>query len=176
MKGFVFSEFVDYAASAFPALGTDLRGRRYDGAATYPYEELVALVSSVAQAVGVPGDEVLRRFGSHLFARFAAIYPVFFVEPDSAFAFLGAINGHVHDEVQKLHPDAQFPRFECVQHGPGTLEMRYRSSRPFADLAEGLIRGCIAYFGEPIELQRDELGGDGTAARFLLSRAGASPA
>jgi hypothetical protein len=171
VKGFIFSEFVDYTASAFPgALGTELRGLRHDGDRAYPHAELLELVSRVAQATAVPDGELLRRFGAHLFGRFAAIYPVFFFELDSAFAFLSQINGHVHDEVQKLHPDAQFPRFTCSAHGDG-LEMRYQSSRPFADLAEGLIRGCIAYFGEAIELSREDLPpADGTAARFVLSR------
>lgn len=178
MKGFVFSEFVDYAAGAFPsALDGELRGLRFDGATTYPHGALVELVGRVARATDVPGDELLRRFGSHLFGRFAAIYPVFFFGVDSAFTFLGQINGYVHDEVQKLHPDAQFPRFECVRHGPAELEMRYRSARPFADLAEGLIRGCIDYFDEPIVLERTDLEqGDGTAARFVLRAApGARP-
>ncbi len=175
MKGFIFSEFVDYTASAFPgAIGTELRGLRHDGDRAYPHAELVALVSRVAQATAVPEGELLRRFGAHLFGRFAAIYPVFFVELDSAFGFLSEINGHVHDEVQKLHPDAQFPRFTCTPRGRGELEMVYRSSRPFADLADGLIRGCIDYFGEAIELSREDLPpGDGTAARFVLSKAAA---
>jgi hypothetical protein len=170
VKGFVFSEFVDYAANVFPtALDAELRGLRYDGAVAYPHGELVDLVARVARATGVPGDELLRGFGSHLFARFAAIYPVFFFEIDSAFTFLGQINGYVHDEVQKLHPDAQFPRFACVRRSPAELEMEYRSSRPFADLAEGLIRGCIAYFDERIALTRTDLEArDGTAARFVL--------
>jgi hypothetical protein len=172
VKGFIFSEFVDYAASAFPdAIGTELRGLRHDGARAYPHAELLDLVARVARATALPAGELLRRFGMHLFGRFVAIYPVFFVELDSAFAFLGEINGNVHAEVQKLHPDAQFPRFECTADGDRRLVMGYRSSRPLADLAEGLIRGCVAYFGETIELTREDLApGDGTAARFVLTR------
>src|SRR3954454_11886589 len=94
VKGFVFSEFVDYAANSFPSmLDTELRGLRYDGAVAYPHAELVELVGRVAQATGVPSGDLLRRFGEHLFARFVAIYPVFFFEIDSAFTFLGQING-----------------------------------------------------------------------------------
>ena len=176
MKGFIFSEFVDYAANAFPsALDAELRGLRYDGAAAYPHAELVELVGRVAHATAVSEGELLRRFGAHLFTRFAAIYPVFFFEIDSAITFLAQINGYVHEEVQKLHPDAQFPHFDCVPRDAGGLEMVYRSSRPFADLAEGLIRGCIAYFGDAIDLARTDLErADGTAARFVLSKAAAS--
>jgi hypothetical protein len=45
----------------------------------------------------------------------------------------------------------------------------YRSKRPFADLAEGLIRGCIRYFNEEIDLTREDLPSDGGAhTRFTL--------
>jgi len=64
-----------------------------------------------------PGNETAARLT--LFGRFAAIYPVFFVELDSGFTFLSQINGYVHEEVQKLHPDAQLPRFDCASHGSG---------------------------------------------------------
>jgi hypothetical protein len=47
--------------------------------------------------------------------------------------------------------------------------MGYRSARPLADLADGLIRGCIEHFGEPIRVVREDLPGEpGTSARFVL--------
>jgi len=54
----------------------------------------------------------------------------------------------IHVEVRKLYPDAELPTFTCDTSTPGRLTMLYRSSRPFADLAEGLIAGCIAHFCE----------------------------
>ena len=174
MKGFIFSELIDYSTDTFgDRLDGDLRSLRYDGAAAYPHHDLVDLVARIALATGVPGPELLRRFGAHLFGRFATLYPVFFVDLDSAIGFLSQINGYVHDEVQKLHPDAEFPHFACVQRPDGALEMRYRSARPFADLAEGLLRGCVEWFGESIEVTRQDLApADGTAARFVLRGAG----
>jgi hypothetical protein len=48
--------------------------------------------------------------------------------------------------------------------------MAYRSTRPFADLADGLIRGCIDHFGKPIDVAREDVpGAGGTAARFVLT-------
>jgi len=174
VKGFILSELRDYAACSFPALEAEVRALRWDGGAAYPHDDLLALAARVAGAAGVPRAALLRAFGEHLFGRFAALYPVFFVEIDSAFGFLREINGYVHDEVQKLHPEAQFPRFECVARGPDVLEMTYRSSRPLADLADGLIRGCVAYFAEPIGVAREDLDmADGCAARFVLRRTAA---
>jgi hypothetical protein len=47
----------------------------------------------------------------------------------------------------------------------------YRSSRPFADLAEGLIEATAAHFGDAIDLQRSEIETvEGTAVRFEIAR------
>ena len=54
---------------------------------------------------------------------------------------------------------------------PDRLVVTYRSTRPFAALAEGLIRGCVAHYGEPIEVETEDLSdGAGTAARFVLTK------
>jgi hypothetical protein len=56
--------------------------------------------------------------------------------------------------------------------------MVYRSRRPLADLAEGMIRGCIAWFGDDVVVERRDLdAADGHAARFTLraTRRGARP-
>ena len=50
--------------------------------------------------------------------------------------------------------------------------MIYISTRPFADLAEGLIIGCIEHFGEKIDIQRENLSEDGTSARFTVAKQG----
>ena len=47
--------------------------------------------------------------------------------------------------------------------------MIYRSRRRLADLAQGLIEGCIAHFGEEVAVRREDLeGGDGEVVRFEL--------
>jgi hypothetical protein len=48
----------------------------------------------------------------------------------------------------------------------------YRSSRPLADLAEGLIAGCMDHYGERVRIERMPLAADGggTAVRFQLTR------
>jgi hypothetical protein len=71
----------------------------------------------------------------------------------------------------KLYPDAQLPRFETEHHSTHRLVLIYHSSRHFEDLAEGLIDGCIAHFGENIELQREAFEHQGhRLERFILTR------
>jgi hypothetical protein len=77
----------------------------------------------------------------------------------------------VHTEVRKLYPTAQLPSFDVRQEGD-TLVLHYRSSRPFADLAHGLIEGCIEHFADHAALTRaDTPGKEGRDAVFTLTRA-----
>ena len=51
------------------------------------------------------------------------------------------------------------------------MRLTYQSTRPFAPLAEGLIRGCLAHFGEAADIEIEDLSaGAGTAARFLITQ------
>ena len=172
MKGLIFNELLEFAEAR---LGADLVARvvgpagPYSAVASYPSEDLVALVERLASVGTTSPAELLRAFGERLFGRFAALYPVFFVSAESALDLLAQIDTTVHGEVLKLYPTAEFPRFSPTVEGPGVLRLHYRSSRPFADLAEGLIRGCIAHFGEDVELRREPAAGDpGTAADFVV--------
>lgn len=170
MKGIILKEFADYAEGAFPASPTD-GGLTWDANGQYDAATLTALIGGVSAASGIPVAEVLRRFGMHLFARFAALYPVFFLDGRSCLDFLAGLDTTVHGEVRKLHPDAQFPEFACERVDANRLRLVYRSERGLADFAEGLLLGCIAYFGEPIRLERtDPPDGGGHVAEFTLAR------
>lgn len=170
MKGIVFAELVEFVERRLPAAADCVAGRRYRHDENPPDEELLALVAVIAAAAGRPTATILRDFGEHLFAAFANLYPVFLAGEDSAIAMLSRIDTYVHDEVQKLYPDAAFPRFDPQRSGADRLELTYASTRPLADLADGLIRGCIAHFGEPVDVRRDDVGErDGRAARFVLT-------
>jgi hypothetical protein len=179
MKGVVLTEFVDFVDEAYtPAAAAAVRERLaglcpggYSAVGSYAHEELLELARVLARAAEEPEDAVLERYGSKLFERFAALYPVFFVDADGALSFLERINTDIHAEVKKLYPDARFPAFECSTPEPGRLDMVYRSSRPLASLACGLIRGCIAYFGDRIDLERQDVAGaEGREAHFVLTR------
>jgi hypothetical protein len=170
MQGLIFAEFLDFVDQKLGSIPDVPPAGSYSALATYDHAELAGLVGRVSAATGVAAPELLRSFGIHLFGRFAALYPVFFFEADSALGFLGSIETYIHGEVQKLYPGAEFPYFECRSPGAGRLEMMYRSSRALADLAGGLIQGCILHFRETIELTREDLPGPyGTAVRFSLA-------
>jgi hypothetical protein len=183
MKGVVFTEFMDMVEDRF-GLETVERileeaappsGGAYTAVSTYDFRELVALAGALSGATGTPLPDLVRAFGRHLFARFVKAFPVFFQPGLDAFTFLNSIDGHIHVEVRKLYPDAELPSFECKPMGADRLEMIYRSNRPFADFAEGLIQGCAEHFREPLRIEREPLpAAQGQAVRFTLTRKAAA--
>ena len=73
--------------------------------------------------------------------------------------------------MRKLYPDAELPTFEVKRPSADELQMLYKSKRPFADLALGLIRGCADHYGERVEIERVDLATNGTCeVRFILRR------
>ncbi len=150
MKGIVFTEFLDMVEARFTPEVADRMitaaavpsDGAYTTVGTYDYRELIQLVAQLSTLTSIPSPTLVHTFGVHLFDRFVAAYPALFAGVTSAFSFL-----------------------------KGRLTMLYRSSRPFADLAEGLIAGCIAHFGEPIVMHRDNIThSHGTQVRFVLTK------
>lgn len=179
MKGVVFTEFLEMVEDRFsPRMVDDIiedarlpSGGAYTAVGTYPHEEMVAMVVALSARSGAAVPDLLRTFGHHLFGRFAAGYPTFFEGVTGAMPFLAGIETIIHAEVLKLYPDAQLPRFDVVEHSPDRLVLVYHSARHFEDLAEGLIRGCIAHFREDIGLHRERVEqADDAAERFVLTR------
>ena len=179
MKGMVFTEFLEMVEEKFsPEMAegiiesSDLESSGvYTSVGTYDHHEMITLVTCLSRETSIPVPDLIRTFGEHLFNRFHQLFPNYFEGVPSAFDFLRRVDNYVHIEVRKLYPEAELPTFTCETPRPDQLSITYRSIRPFAALAEGLIRGCIAYYGEPIEISVEDLsGGTGTMARFLLTR------
>ncbi len=179
MKGMVFTEFLEMVEEKFsPDLVDQIidecdlaSGGAYTAVGTYHHSEMVQLVSRLGAHTGTGVADLLRSFGVYLFGRFVAGYPQFFGDAKGAFDFLGKVDGYIHVEVRKLYPDAELPSIECEMSTSDCLQVTYRSTRPMANLAEGLIRGCIAYYDEPVELEMIDLSdGASLAARFVLRK------
>lgn len=179
MKGVIFTEFLEMVEARFGLELTDRiiegsalsTGGAYTSVGTYDAREMGRLVGQLSGETGIAVPDLLKVFGEHLFTRLATGYPHFLDGVDSAFGLLMRIEGVIHPEVLKLYPDAELPQFDIQRTGPEQMMMVYRSPRGLADLAEGLIRGCAAWFNETIEIEREDLsGGRNTHVRFTLTR------
>lgn len=177
MKGVVFTTFLEMVESKFSLTIADEiiqasnlpSGGSYTSVGTYHHNEIIALVVQLGKLTNIPVSDLVRTFGEYMFDQLNEMHPQFIAENETAFDFLQKVDGYIHVEVRKLYPDAELPTFSYDTSKPGTLVMTYSSSRPFADLAEGLIIGCITHYREKIEMRREDLP-DGTSARFFLHR------
>lgn len=181
MRGIIFTEFVSLVEEKFGVQMADqllsmpglTDGGAYTSVGNYPHGEMLTLVTGLAERTGLPADELCRVFGEWLFPKLAGGFD-FATRPHAdAFSFLASLDAIIHAEVRKLYPDAELPSVPVTRVDAGTLVMEYRSKRPFADVAEGLLRGCLGWYGERAEIRREPL--DGTpanAARFTIVRKG----
>ena len=162
MKGVVFTEFIDLVEQKFSMDlvdeiidDADLPSHgAYTSVGTYSHQEMISMVSLLSKKTSIPETDLLITFGSYLIGRFTQSYPELF-DCDGLFSFLKSIHDHVHVEVKKLYPDAELPTIEVsIADDQQSMEICYRSARPFADLAYGLISGAVDHFSEPVELIR----------------------
>lgn len=156
MKGIVFVEFLQLveeqhglqlldAVIEQADLGHD---GAYTAVGTYHHSEMIKLVQALSDLSGVPVNDALRAYGQYLLAVFTKSYPEFFSGISSSIAFLSSVNDHIHVEVRKLYPDAELPSIQIEMLSANEANVSYRSSRPLAYLALGLVEGCLDYFDD----------------------------
>jgi len=177
MKGIVFFELLAMAEDTFGEAVVDgviekaglPSGGAFTTVGNYPCEELMVLIKGFSVHSGIPGAELQRLFGHWMMQSFDRHYPQFFQGRGGSLDMLEAIEGEIHVEVRKLYPDADLPSFATTRHGPGVLDLTYRSARPLADFSQGLIEACTVRFGETANITRTDLGGEGqTVAAFQI--------
>jgi hypothetical protein len=176
MQGLFFSECRRFAGQELglspdaAAPGEGAPAPAYRPFERYPEAEFLALLDRLGAHAGLPRAEILRRFGRYLFGRLVALFPVFFEGMSSVLDLLGDFERVVHEEVRRLDGRLDPPRLECLRPAPDRAQIVYRSKRGLADLAEGLILGCAAHFGERIAVTRTA-GADPGEVRFEIRRA-----
>lgn len=178
MKGIIFSNFIEMIDKTFsPEITEKLidevkpaSGAAYTTVGSYDHQEIIDLVVGLSELTGEEVPTLVRAFGTYLFSSLGKAHPEYVSDAKDTFDLLQRVHEHIHVEVRKLYPDAELPTIAC-RVNDNTLTLDYRSERPFADVAEGLIAGCIEHFNDPIALERTEDSGDGTSAQFVLKRA-----
>jgi len=159
MKGLVFTTFFDFCGEQF---GADLlddaidaaslsNGGAYTSVGTYPFEEMVALITQVVRLSAQPMPVLLEAFGRYCFKAWVQKFPASF-EGQDLFDVLANID-HFHGmQVKTLYPDAELPSFTPVERSADHIALEYRSCKPLADLAVGVIRGAAAYLEAPVSV------------------------
>lgn len=127
----------------------------YSGIGSYPHSDMVRLVQHLSLIVNIPAETLMRIYGAHLFEFLVKSHSHYLSMLTSSFDVFSHLDGMIHVTVAKLYPEAEVPSFSCEVIAKDTVRLSYHSDRPFASVAEGLIEGCGAYFGEQLIVTRD---------------------
>lgn len=176
MKGIVFTEFLEMIEKKFGLEMTDQvitsskveNAGAYTAVGTYNHKDILVMVEALSSLVSVPPSALVKVFGTHLAKVFVRKFPDFFSSQKTVFDFLASIDNYIHVEVRKLYPEAELPSFWHKRISENRLELTYKSQRPFADLAYGLIVGCIEHYGEKIEVTYEDLDGKSRGHRHFI--------
>jgi hypothetical protein len=168
MKGIIFTEFLELVETTFGygvanALleGCDLpSGGAYTAVGTYDHVEVLTLVGQLQKLTGIPASELLEVYGKYLFPKLADQMTSMSLSFDGSLDLLCSIESIIHKEVLKLYPEAELPSFDIEKINPQEILMEYRSCRPFAHLAKGLIDGCAVYYKEKLSVSMKHLNTD----------------
>ena len=177
MKGMVFTAFIGFVEDEFGLEIADemisatnsTSGGAYTSTGNYGYEELANMLQVLGELTGTSVTNLLHAFGCKLFQLLMQTHPEIIAHADNAFELIMGIDDHIHVNVLKLYPDAELPKFSAELQTPNKLELIYQSTRGLADLAHGLLEGCLKFFNEEAEISQEDLsGGQATHVRFMI--------
>jgi hypothetical protein len=152
--GFLCAEFLEFSATRF-GTSADVLDRLSCSRATCPGPgHLRRLAELAAPRTGVPSPMLLQLFGTALFERMARAYPAFLVGIRSTVDLIARYDLHIGAELKKLDEGLRPPRLGLGRTTARSVEVVYASPHGLVDLAEGLLRGCVAHFDEPFAVER----------------------
>lgn len=154
MKGFVFTEFIRFVekehgmemvdemieSSNLPSEGV------YSAFNSYPFDELVTMLSFVCQKTEASAEFLLEEFGKFVFPYLIGKHSYIITEYDNALELIAGIESHIHVEVKKLYEDAELPQFRIVEKHDNKLILIYNSKRGLTYFAIGLIKQTFSHF------------------------------
>ncbi len=178
MKGVVFRALMGVVEEQFgPVVVEEMlddanlaRHGAYTTVGDYPVEEFYTLVQSLQRVSGASQADILRECGRRTIAYFIATQSKDEGEGLGLEKMLASLQGLIHANYVKLYPDSVVPSLQVQEAKDGWVVVEYRSPRPMADLAEGMVLGTLDHLGIDTQVQRTDLPPkDGRAAQFRVA-------
>jgi len=130
----------------------NLASEVYTPLATYPDEQLVALVSEAEALSGLPAKTLLEAFGEFLVPTYLSVYGKL-LKPDwRTLEVLEHTEETIHRVVRMRHEGASPPRLRTERTGPNEVVMTYDSPRRLCAVARGIARGVAKKFQEGLTI------------------------
>ncbi len=86
-------------------------------------------------------EQVEQRIGRQAALELRFEYPSFFMEHGSVLAFLVSWDSYIHPEIERLFPEARFPKLSVRHVRTDGLDLDYASEQGLCRVAEGLVQG-----------------------------------
>lgn len=180
MKGIVFTEFLEMVESKFGLEVTDAiiedsnlaSEGIYTSVGTYEFNEMVSLITSLSDKVGIDVNTLIYTFGHYLFNSLGTAHPEVIKSYSNPLSLLYSIEDHIHVHVKKLYPEAELPTFKILEKTENSISMIYSSSRGLYRLAHGLIEKCFEHFNSSADVTYELMKDDGTEVKFDIVQNG----
>lgn len=162
MKGVLFNVTEDVVSTTLghdawdAALDQACLAGVYTSLGDYSDSDLEGIVAAISSASGLMPTEVLRHVGRHGYQPLVRRQPELVAGIEDLGELLHRLDGVIHPEVLKLYPQARPPSFQVTDRGPGQWSIVYGSQRRLCPLAEGLLEGAAASFGDEIAIEQPE--------------------
>jgi len=154
MKGFIFTNFVDFIETThglemvdemitncnLPSEGI------YSSFSNYDFDELVSLLTYVSTKTNTNPEILLEKFGVFVFPYLIGKHSYIIENFDNPIDLIGGIENHIHIEVKKLYNDADLPTFRVVEKTEKKLSIIYNSSKGLTYFDIGLIKETLNHF------------------------------
>lgn len=135
--------------------------QRFLPSKSYPDEEAVALLSSMADTTGERLPSLLEKFGFFLAPHLVKVAGQH-VDPSwRTLDLIEHTESVIHTMVRATTPDATPPVIETARTAADEVQVIYTSSRKLCRLAAGILHGVAEHYGEPVEIIEDACMHDG---------------
>lgn len=178
MKGIIFNVFLDFVEkengyNTVDAIieNSNLKSKGiYTSVGTYPHHEMFDLINRYSIITDISVPSIMQNFGKFAFSVFAESYSDIIKKYSNMYDFLERLDDTIHVEVLKLYPEAELPVFIVEKNDINEMILRYQSERKMADLAFGLLIGCMEFFKTGTDLKINPLKDDNSDVTFIIRK------
>jgi tRNA A-37 threonylcarbamoyl transferase component Bud32 len=152
-----FAESLAERGATKPPLRTTVAAAatRFLPSKSYPDDQAVSLLSSLAESSGDDLGSLLEKFGGFLAPHLVKVAGQ---SIDPAWRTLDLIENTesvIHTMVRATTPEATPPVIQTARTAADEVQVIYASSRQLCRLAAGIMRGVATHYGEQVEVTQD---------------------
>ena len=119
---------------------------------SYPDADAMSLLQAVVEHTGQPVDAVLESFGQFLAPALLSMYGALLDRSWRTLDIVEHTEDTIHRVVRMRNPGAVPPFLQTRRSAADEVVVRYASPRRMCQLAEGIVRGIAAHYGEEVTI------------------------